>query len=70
MALSIKIKSPTGETATLTAQQFEVVKQTIADMMNGKLSLTTANAIVIQKLEDAGMPLDFGEPHDEGQADL
>jgi hypothetical protein len=64
MAFNLQIKGPNGQIATLTQEQFVVVEPTIVDMMNGKISLKTANAIVIQKLEDAGKPLDFGEDRD------
>jgi hypothetical protein len=64
MAFNLKIKGPNGQIATLTQEQFAVVEPTIVDMMNGKISLKTANDIVIQKLEDAYKPLDFGESDD------
>lgn len=64
MAFNLKIKGPNGRIATLSQEQFAIVEPTIVAMMNGKLSLKTANEIVIQKLEDACKPLDFGEDHD------
>jgi hypothetical protein len=62
VAFQLKIKTPDGAMATLTAEQFKLVESTVVSMMNGKLSLKAANAAIIQKLEDAGMPIQFEAP--------
>ncbi len=62
MAFQIKLQAADGSMGTLTAEQFKFVEPTVINMMNGKLSLKAANASIIQKLEDAGMPIQFEPP--------
>lgn len=59
--MRILVKGPNGQTAPLDAEQLKIANPTLTDMMNGKISVKLANDVILQKLEDAGRPINFGD---------
>jgi hypothetical protein len=59
--VKIKVMDERGRTAHLSPAQLQVIGPTLNDMMAGKISVKLANDVIIQKLADAGQPVEFEE---------
>ena len=59
MNVKIKVMDECGRAAHLSPAQLQAIGPTLNDMMNGKLSVKLANDVIIQKLADAGQPVQF-----------
>ena len=70
MAIQIRVTGPEGHTAILTPEQLNAARVTIESLLNGKLSVAVANATILQKLEDVGLPVIFGGNGDAHQAGI
>ncbi|ABL96760.1 hypothetical protein BcepF1.029 [Burkholderia phage BcepF1] len=50
-----------GRTKALTKEQFELASTMIVDLVNGRVSPSKANKSILRLLENAGIPVKFGE---------